>query len=123
VLLGGRVAEELIFGDVPTGAQEDLPRAIARHMVMRYGMSDTLGLATFEEPPPAMFLPSAGPRAYSEETGRLIDAEIRTLLEAAHARLRETLTTKRAVLETLAKLLIEREVVDRDALTRLLAQP
>ncbi len=72
-----------------------------------------------------MFLPvpSAGVRVYSKETGRLIDAEIRTLLEAAHARVRETLTAQRTVLEVLAKLLIEREVVDRDTLARLLAQP
>ncbi len=125
VLLGGRVAEELIFGDVSTGAQDDLQRAtdIARHMIIRYGMSEALGLATFEDPRQALFLPglSGAPKEYSEETGRIVDREIRALLEAAHARVRETLTAKRPALEALAKLLIEKEVVTRETLTELLS--
>ena len=125
VLLGGRVAEEIIFGDISTGAQDDLQRAtdIARHMITRYGMSEALGLATFEKPRQALFLqvPTGGPKEYSEETARQIDAEIHTLLEASRARAREMLTGKHGVLEALAKLLIEQEVVDRDTLTRLLA--
>ncbi|MBI3455241.1 MAG: ATP-dependent metallopeptidase FtsH/Yme1/Tma family protein [Candidatus Rokubacteria bacterium] len=125
VLLGGRVAEEIVFGDVSTGAHDDLQRAtdIARHMVTRYGMSEALGLATFEEPRQALFLPvpAGGPKEYSEETGRIIDTEIRNLMEAAHVRVRETLTAKRPVLEALAKLLIEKEVVTREALTGLLS--
>ena len=124
VLLGGRVAEELIFGDVSTGAQDDLQRAtdIARHMITRYGMSEALGLATFEDPRQALFLPglSGAPKEYSEETGRIVDREIRSLLEAAHTRVRETLTAKRPALEALAKLLIEKEVVTREVLTELL---
>ena len=124
VLLGGRTAEELIFGDVSTGAQDDLQRAtdLVRHMITRYGMSDALGLATFEAPRQALFLavPTGAPREYSEETARVIDAEIQTLLEAAHTRVRATLTAQRALLESLAKLLIAHEVVDRNALTRLL---
>jgi hypothetical protein len=71
VLLGGRVAEELVFGDVSTGAQDDLQRAtdMAHHMVARYGMSETLGLATFEPPRQALFLnvPSMAQREYSED--------------------------------------------------------
>ena len=125
VLLGGRVAEEIVFSDVSTGAQDDLQRAtdIARHMITRYGMSEALGLATFEEPRQALFLqlPSGGSKEYSEETARVIDGEIQQLLEASRARVRETLTAKRAALEALAKLLIEREVVDREALAQLLA--
>ena len=125
VLLGGRVAEELVFGDVSTGAQDDLQRAtdIARHMITRYGMSEALGLATFEDPRQALFLPgwSGAPKEYSEETSRLIDGEIRQLLDAAHARVRETLTAKRSVLEALAKLLIEKEVVTREALAELVS--
>jgi cell division protease FtsH len=124
VLLGGRTAEELIFGDVSTGAQDDLQRAtdLVRHMITRYGMSDALGLATFEAPRQALFLqvPTGAPREYSEETARVIDAEIQTLLEAAHTRVRETLTAQRALLESLATLLIAHEVVDRTALTQLL---
>jgi cell division protease FtsH len=125
VLLGGRVAEELTFGDVSTGAQDDLQRAtdIARHMITAYGMSETLGLATFEAPRQAMFLPvpSGGPREYSERTAEAIDTEIQRLLEAAHSRVRQTLGAKRVTLEALAKRLIEKEVVDRDALTKLIA--
>jgi cell division protease FtsH len=124
VLLGGRVAEELIFGDVSTGAQDDLQRAtdIARHMITRYGMGEALGLATFEPQRPVFLpVPTTGPREYSERTAEGIDAEIQALLEAAHRRVRETLTAKRPVLETLAKRLIEKEVVDREALAKLIA--
>jgi cell division protease FtsH len=125
VLLGGRVAEELIFGDISTGAQDDLQRAtdMARAMVARYGMSEALGLATFEAPRQALFLnvPSMAQREYSEETARRIDAEIEQLLKTAHGRVRETLTTRREVLTSLAKLLIEKEVVSRADLDALLA--
>jgi cell division protease FtsH len=124
VLLGGRTAEEIIFSDVSTGAQDDLQRAtdLVRHMITRYGMSEALGLATFEAPRHTLFLevPTGAPREYSEDTARVIDAEIQTLLEAAHTRVRETLTAQRALLEALGKLLIAHEVVDRTALTRLL---
>jgi len=125
VLLGGRVAEELVFEDVSTGARDDLQRAtdLARHMVTQYGMSEHLGLGTFEEPRSAVFLnvPVAqGAREYSERTAEAIDDEIAKLLADAHARVRDTLTTRRPELETLAKLLLEKEVVDRTALDRLL---
>jgi cell division protease FtsH len=126
VLLGGRVAEELVFGDISTGAQDDLQRAtdMARHMVARYGMSEALGLATFEAPRQALFLnvPSMAPREYSEETARRIDAEIEQLLKTAHGRVRETLSDKRAILDALAKRLIEKEVVDRATLAELIAE-
>jgi cell division protease FtsH len=125
VLLGGRVAEEIVFGDVSTGAQDDLQRAtgIARHMVARYGMSEALGLATFEGPPQGLFLnvPAAALKEYSEDTARAIDAEIRRLLEDARGRVRETLTAKREALEALAKLLIEKELVERETLLGLLS--
>jgi cell division protease FtsH len=124
VLLGGRVAEELVFDDVSTGAQDDLQRAtdMARHMVTRYGMSEALGLATFEGPRQALFLnvPSTGPREYSDETARRIDAEIEQLLRSSHERVRQTLTAKRHVLASVAKLLIEKEVLSRDDLTALI---
>ena len=124
VLLGGRTAEELIFGDVSTGAQDDLQRAtdLARHMITRYGMSEALGLATFEAPRQALFLqvPTGAAQEYSEETARVIDTEIQQLLEAAHLRVRATLMAQRGLLESLGKLLIAQEVVDRHALTQLL---
>ena len=125
VLLGGRVAEEMVFGDISTGAQDDLQRAtdMARHMITRYGMSEALGLATFDAPRQALFLnvPSMAQREYSEETARRIDAEIEQLLETAHGRVRETLGKKRMILDALAKRLIEKEVVDRSALVQLIA--
>jgi cell division protease FtsH len=126
VLLGGRVAEELVFGDVSTGASDDLRRAtdIARHMITRYGMSETLGLATFEEPRQALFLgvPSGEPKEYSERTAEAIDAEIQQMLNAAHARVRATLGAKRTTLEAVAKRLIQQEVVDRTALVQLITE-
>lgn len=124
VLLGGRTAEEIIFGDISTGAQDDLQRAtdLVRHMITRYGMSDALGLATFEAPRQALFLqvPSGAACEYSDDTARAIDAEIQNFMEAAHARVRETLTAQRGHLEALGQLLIAQEVVERAALTRLL---
>jgi cell division protease FtsH len=87
-------------------------------------MSEALGLATFDAPRQALFLnvPSMAQREYSEDTARRIDAEIEQLLETAHGRVRETLGNKRAILETLAKRLIEKEVLDRAALVQLIAE-
>ncbi|MDN0085571.1 ATP-dependent zinc metalloprotease FtsH [Crenobacter sp. SG2305] len=126
VLLAGRVAEELVFGDVSTGAQNDLQRAtdMARHMITRYGMSETLGLATFEEPRTSAFLDvpmSQQPLSYSERTAQVIDDEISKLLAKAHERVELTLQANRASLEALAKLLLEKEVVDRVTLEGLLS--
>jgi cell division protease FtsH len=124
VLLGGRVAEEIIFGDISTGAQDDLRRAteLARHMVAQYSMSEKLGLATFDEPRQT-FLQVSGPsqREYSEATAQTIDGELAEILHEAHARVRDTLTGHRSALEALAKLLIEKEVINADQLRALLA--
>jgi cell division protease FtsH len=126
VLLGGRVAEELMFGDVSTGASDDLRRAtdIARHMITQYGMSQTLGLATFEAPRQAQFLPvpSGQPKEYSERIAEAIDTEIQQMLNAAHERVRATLGAKRVTLEAVAKRLIQQEVLDRAALVKLIAE-
>ena len=123
VLLGGRVAEEIIFGDVSTGAADDLRRAtdMARHMVAQYSMSEKLGLATFDEPRQT-FLETGGPaaREYSEATAQAIDVEIAGILSAAHVRVRETLTAHRSTVEALAKLLIDKEVVNAEQLRGLL---
>jgi cell division protease FtsH len=127
VLLGGRVAEEIVFGDISTGAQNDLQRVtdLARHMVTQYGMSETLGLVTFEEPRTNPFLTVTGvgrSREYSEKTAQAIDDEIRTIVADARERVRETLTKRRATLDALAKMLLEKEVVDRQGLEALLAK-
>jgi cell division protease FtsH len=124
VLLGGRVAEEIVFGDVSTGAQNDLQRAteIARTMITQFGMSEKLGLASLEGPRRAMFLmvPTQNPREYSEETARLIDAEVKLILSDAHAKARDILLGHRGALGELAELLLEKEVVDRPALQAIL---
>jgi len=127
VLLGGRVAEEIVFGDISTGAQNDLQRVtdLARHMVTQYGMSDSLGLVTFEEPRtnPLLGVAAAGRgREYSEKTAQTIDEEIRTIVGDARTRVWQTLTGRRAALDALAKLLLEKEVVDRQGLETILAQ-
>jgi cell division protease FtsH len=127
VLLGGRVAEEIIFGDISTGAQNDLQRVtdLARHMVTQYGMSDTLGLVTFEEPRsnPFLNMPGTGrSREYSEKTAQAIDEEIHTIIGGARDRVRQTLTKRRGALDALAKLLLQQEVVDRATLQDLLAK-
>jgi cell division protease FtsH len=124
VLLGGRAAEEIVFGDVSTGAQNDLQRAteIARTMVTQFGMSEKLGLASLEGPRHATFLmvPTQSPKEYSEKTARLIDGEVNQILSEAHGRSRELLIAHRPALEQLAKLLLEKEVVDRPALQAIL---
>ena len=127
VLLGGRVAEELVFGDISTGAQNDLQRAtdMARHMVTHYGMSEAIGLATHEAPRTPTFLGAPQlpePRAYSERTAETIDAEVSRLLKEAKSRVAGTLAAKRTQLEALAKLLLAKEVVDRAALDALLME-
>jgi cell division protease FtsH len=123
--LGGRVAEEIVFGDVSTGAENDLDRATAlvRHMVTRCGMSAALGLATFDSSSSDPgYLPAAGRgEHYSESTAKLVDDEIRRVLAAAHERVRRTLGDRRAQLDRIAKRLLECEVLDQQTLLRLIA--
>ncbi|NHV25153.1 ATP-dependent zinc metalloprotease FtsH [Burkholderia sp. D-99] len=124
-LLGGRVAEELVFGDVSTGAQNDLERAtaMARHMVMQYGMSEKIGLATFDDGDARQGIPGAwhaGEGRCSEHTARMIDDEVRTLLTDAHARVAMTLGERRDALERIARRLLQCEVLERDALQALI---
>jgi cell division protease FtsH len=124
VFLGGRVAEELVFGDVSTGAQNDLQQAtdMARQMVTQYGMSSRLGLATFEHAPSPLLLPSLGQQQhpYSDSTARAIDGEIQALLDDAHGRVKATLLEHRAQLDALAQALLSLETLDRAALDDLL---
>jgi cell division protease FtsH len=128
VLLGGRVAEQLVYGEVSTGAQNDLQRAtdMARHMITQYGMSPTLGPATLQSAGSPMFLPTEmQPQArgeYSERTAQSIDEEVRRLLGDAEQRVRATLTEKRAQLDALARVLLEHETVERSELLALLAR-
>jgi cell division protease FtsH len=118
-LLGGRVAEELFFHDVSTGAQNDLFKAtdIARAMVKEYGMSERLGLSTYERPRnPFLRGDSYFPaeKEYSERIASEIDEEVKCILEQAHESARKIIEEKRATVESLASLLLEKEVVDRE---------
>ncbi|QUN28642.1 ATP-dependent zinc metalloprotease FtsH [Cupriavidus sp. KK10] len=128
VLLGGRIAEQIVYGDVSTGAQNDLQRAtdMARQMITQFGMSEQLGLATYEDRPNPLFTgPELMPRQrkeYSESTAQIIDAEVRTILGDASQRVKRTLLANRHKLDALAKLLLEQEVVDRPALELLLSE-
>jgi cell division protease FtsH len=125
-LLGGRVAEELAFDEVSTGAQNDLVKAtdIARSMVKEYGMSDSLGLVAFERDHEPLYLQAAqfpSAQEYSEETSREIDAEIKRIVDEAHQRARKILGEKKAILNKVAQILLEKEVIAGDELKQLIS--
>jgi cell division protease FtsH len=125
VLLGGRVAEELVFKEISTGAQNDLQRAsdIARAMVTEYGMSDRLGLVSYERPRQPMFIPesySSG-KNYSEGKAAQIDEEVSRFVEEAHQRVRKILSERRIILDELAQLLSLKESVQGEELRKMLS--
>lgn len=126
VLLGGRAAERLIFGEVTTGAQNDLTRAteLAGRMVREYGMS-RLGLVTFREMRPANFLglPQEGQRAVGPETAQAMDSEVNRLINKAFQEALTLLDEKRGLLETIANALLLREVLDRSQFLRIVDGP
>ncbi len=123
--LGGRAAEEIIFGEVTTGASNDLEKvtATAKQMVMRFGMSEKLGPRVFGHDHGMPFLGrefSAEPD-YSDEIAREIDDEIRRIVESAHVQARNILTTHRASLGKLSEILIKRETIEREQFEALLS--
>jgi cell division protease FtsH len=117
-MLGGNVAEQLVFGDVTTGASNDIEKAtnLARAMVTQYGMSDKLGPLTFGKKEEMIFLGReiSEQRNYSDEVAAKIDAEVRRIIDEAYDRAKEVLTKHRAVLDRLADLLIEKETIEGD---------
>jgi cell division protease FtsH len=117
-MLGGRVAEEIMFDDVTTGAGNDLERAteLARKMVTRYGMSDALGPMTFGQKEELVFLGReiSEQRDYSESTAQAIDREVRKFIDEAHDRAKQALTEYRDKLVAVATRLIEVETLDAD---------
>ena len=117
VLLGGRAAEETIFGEITTGAQNDLQKAtnIARSMVTLYGMNTKLGHATYNEPG-NQFLQQGilQQREISDETAKLIDDEVRTILDERMAIVRSLLATKKDLLEKVASALLEKETLESE---------
>jgi len=115
VLLGGRVAEDIVFKDITTGAQNDLERAtkLARQMVTEYGMSDTIGPITLGRKEHQIFLGRdiSEQRDYSEEVANKIDKEVKKIIESAYSR---------AKLKKIARNLIERETLEGKDLDDLL---
>ena len=126
VALGGRVAEEIVYGDdeVTTGASNDLQQVarVARQMVTRFGMSDRLGPVALGRSQGGMFLGRdiAAERDFSEDTAATIDEEVSQLVAEAYRRATEVLTNNRSVLDELADMLVERETVDAEELQELL---
>ena len=126
VALGGRIAEEIIFGDeeVTTGASNDLQQVarVARQMVTSLGMSDRLGPVALgrQNGNPFMGRDIASERDYSDETAAAIDEEVRNLVEQAYGRCKDVLESNRHILDELAEALIERETVDAEELQRML---
>jgi cell division protease FtsH len=121
VLLGGRVAEEIAFGEISTGAQNDLFRAtdIAKSMVKEYGMSEKLGYMTFEVERRPLFLdinPGLGTKDYSEETAREIDNEVRRIIDESCKSVKLLLIDNKEILEKVAKTLLEKESIDGEEL-------
>jgi cell division protease FtsH len=127
VMFGGRVAEELVCGDISTGAHDDLTRATetARQMVTRLGMSEKLGAMTFGRQQSSRFLEGMGmeERTYSEETARAIDGEVRSILQDQHRRATEILTEKRELLERMTRRLLEVETLDRAEIDAIVGAP
>jgi cell division protease FtsH len=125
MLLGGRTAEEIIFGEPTTGAADDIERVaeIARAMITDYGMSDELGPQKLGRRSGEVFLGKemSTEANYSEEVAAEIDREVRDLIDAAHDEAREILTIHRTVLDRLAEGLIEHETLEGDRLDEILA--
>ena len=125
--LGGRLAEQLVLGDISTGAGNDIQRAsaIARSMVMRYGMSEKLGSVTFESGHDEVFIgrSMAQAKSYSEEVAALIDEEVRALIDGAYIRCEEILTRRRKELEVTARYLLDHETMEGEMFAKVFDRP
>lgn len=126
VLLGGRVAEEIIFNEISTGAQNDLERAtqIARSMVAEYGMSEKIGPLSYGRGHRPLFLGNElpGEKPYSERVAGEIDDEVRSIIDLAHLEVKNLLVKKKTQLETLASRLLEKELIENDDLREILGE-
>jgi cell division protease FtsH len=126
VALGGRIAEEIIFGEeeVTTGASNDLQQVarVARQMITRFGMSDRLGPVALGRQQGNMFLGRdiMSERDFSEETAAAVDEEVRKLVDVAYLRAKDVLVSNRHILDLIAQMLVEKETVDADELQEIL---
>ena len=122
--LGGRAAEEIVFGEITTGASNDLEKVTetAKQMVMRFGMSERLGPRVFghDRGQPFLGREFSSEPDYSDEIAREIDDEIRRIVEAAHQTAKDLLTEKRDDLDSISKILLERETIDAEQFVALL---
>jgi cell division protease FtsH len=122
--LGGRAAEEIVFGEITTGAANDLEKvtATAKQMVMRYGMSDKLGPRVFghEHAQPFLGREFSSEPDYSDEIAREIDLEIRRIVESAHVQAKSILTERQDRLEKLSEILVKRETIEKEQFEALL---
>jgi cell division protease FtsH len=124
-LLGGRSAEEIVFGEVTTGAANDLQRAtdIAEQMIGTFGMSETLGPLAYDKQGGSRFLGGGNNprRSVSDATAQAIDKEVRSLVDNAHARALAILRHNRDLMESISQQILEKEVIEGDNLKELLA--
>lgn len=126
VLLGGRVTEELIYGEVSTGARDDLQKAtdIARNMIKVYGMSTRFGQVSFDYETKGLFLQSGAPASgsdYSAETAREIDCEIREIIDEQYARVKVMLSARLDILRAAAEILLRKETISGEELREIVA--
>jgi cell division protease FtsH len=126
VMMGGRVSERIVFGEFSSGAANDLKEStrLARHMVCQWGMSEKIGPAVFEPNGGKPFLGKelSGPRDHSEDTARIIDEEIRRILNEMEALAEGTLTDNRARLDAIAENLLKEETLQRETIEELIEQ-
>jgi cell division protease FtsH len=126
VLFGGRIAEELFMNQMTTGASNDFERAtqLARDMVMRYGMSDSMGMMIYGEPSGEMFLGRNMQMQsnVSEETRRMVDAEIRRIIDQQGKIARDILEANRGKVEMMTKILLEKETIGSEEIKRVIAE-
>src|SRR5881275_1662785 len=122
--LGGRAAEEIVFGEVTTGASNDIEKVTqtAKQMVMRFGMSEKLGPRVFghDHGQPFLGREFSSEPDYSDDVAREIDGEIRRIVEEAHQLARDILTSHRSALDTTAEVLLRRETIEREEFIQLL---
>ena len=115
VSLGGRIAEELIFGDVTTGASGDIKQAtkLAKAMVMKYGMSDKLGMINYESEHEEIFIGRdiGHTKTYADDTARIIDEEIRNIIDSCYEEAKQIIMSRRNVLDKCCELLLEKEKI------------
>lgn len=127
MMLGGYAAEQLIFGDITTGASSDLQKAtrVARSLVTRFGMSEKLGPRTYGERGEMIFLGKEihENRDYSEKTAETIDSEILTLIAEAFERAKDAIVRHRKLMDTIVEELLEKETIEKEAFEKIVGEP